>query len=68
MLKETHKGWDIQFNPPPIPVRDFDWVAIHPDYEGWMQDGDYVSNGLIVHAPNKTELIKAIEDWEHEHD
>lgn len=63
---EKHKGWEVQFNPPPIPVRDFDWVAIHPDYEGWMQDGDYVSNDLIVHAPNKTSLLQAIDDWEEE--
>ena len=62
--QKEYRGWEVRFDPPPIPVRDFDWVAIHPDYEGWMEDGDYVSNGLIVHAPNKTALLQAIDAWE----
>lgn len=59
-----YKGWEVRFDPPPIPVRDFDWVAIHPNYEGWVEEGEYVSNGLVVHAPSKTALRQAIDAWE----
>lgn len=64
MDKQTHKGWVLNYNPPPIPVRSFDWVAIHPDYEAWTEDGEWVSNNLSLHAPNKKELLLAIDEWE----
>lgn len=64
--QKEYRGWEVRFDPPPIPVRDFDWVAIHPNYEGWMENGDYVSNGLVVHAPNYSRLVAEIDDWEYE--
>lgn len=64
--QKEYKGWEIRFDPPPIPVRDFDWVAIHPQYEGWQEDGRYVSNGMIVNAPNYDALITEIDDWEYD--
>jgi len=64
MARETYKGWEIDYNPPPIPVRSFDWVAIHPDYEAWTDEGRWQSNGLTLNAPNKDELLLAIDEWE----
>lgn len=64
MAQETYKKWDICHNPAPIPIRAFDWVATHRDYEAWTEDGVWVSNGLCVHAPNRKELLEAIDEWE----
>jgi hypothetical protein len=68
LWKRPHHGWEIRYNPPPIPVRSFDWIAIHPNYECWMEDGDWQHNGMCLHAPNKSELMQAIIDWETEND
>ena len=62
----TYKGWDISHNPPPIPVRDFDWVAVHPNYDAWQEDGDWTSNGMLIHAPSRAELMDAVDEWEEE--
>jgi hypothetical protein len=64
LWKRPHHGWEICYNPAPIPIRSFDWVAIHPKYEAWMEDGEWQSNGLCVHAPNRKELLEAIDEWE----
>lgn len=66
MGKDTYKGWEISYNPPPVPVRSFDWIAVHPDYEAWTEDGDWTSNGLCLHAPNREELIVEIDEREAE--
>jgi hypothetical protein len=66
MAKDIYKNWEISYNPPPIPVRDFDWVAMHPDYEAWTEEGIWVSNNLCLHAANREELLAEIEEWEAE--
>jgi len=67
-MAETYRGWDISYAPPPIPVRSFVWTATHKNYEAWMEDGDWRSNDLCLHAPNKAALIAEIDDWEYEND
>ena len=62
--KDIYKGWEISYNPPPIPVRSCDWVAMHPVYEAWTEDEQWVSNGLCLHAPNREELLAEIDAWE----
>lgn len=32
--RDDYRGWRIEHNPPPIPCRDFDWTATHPDFDG----------------------------------
>jgi hypothetical protein len=64
MAQEKYKRWDISHAPSPTPIRAFDWIAIHPDYEAWTEDGQWVSNGLCVHAPNRKELLEAVDEWE----
>lgn len=48
------KNWVISFDPPPVPFRTFDWVAVHQ------------GNDLNLRAASKAELIQAIDEWEQE--
>jgi hypothetical protein len=67
---ETHRGWRITCDPPPIPVRDYDWRAHHPDYDAsWEGEEDgWVDNGLKVNAATRDALIAEIDaaqdEWE----
>lgn len=60
-----YRGWTISYDPPPIPMRDFDWTATGPNfdasYEG-AEDG-YASNGEQVHAATREALIAEIDGW-----
>ncbi len=29
-----YRGWQIQFDPPPIPIRSMDWHFVHLNYDG----------------------------------
>lgn len=61
---KTYKGWEISFDPPPIPVRNFDWVATSPDFDADCdQDGFFVCSGGQVHAATHEDLLREIDDW-----
>ena len=64
----THRGWSISYDPKPIPTRDFDWEAVHPDYDAsWEGEEDgYVSNGLAVNAATYKDLLLEIDVAEDE--
>lgn len=61
----TYRGWTISYDPPPIPIRSFDWTGTSPDfdasYEG-EEDG-WVSNGQQVSAGSRDALIAEIDNW-----
>ncbi len=59
----THRGWKISFDAKPIPCRDFDWEAVHPDYDASYEgpEGGWVSNGLAVQAGTYEALIVEID-------
>lgn len=61
----TYRGWALSFDPPPIPVRDFDWCATGPDfdasYEG-EEDG-WVGNGQQVHARTREGVMAEVDAW-----
>lgn len=65
----THRGWKISVDLKPIPCREFDWEAIHPDYDAsWEGEEDgWVDNGLKVHAATYEDLLAEIDmaqdDW-----
>jgi hypothetical protein len=59
----TYKGWEISFDMPPIPIRDFDWVAIAPEYDVDCDQDGYFDNGMKVHAATYEDLLVAIEDF-----
>lgn len=59
----TYRGWAISYDPKPIPVRDFDWLATHPDYDA-SREGDedgWRDNGLKVNAATFDGLIEEID-------
>jgi hypothetical protein len=33
-MSETYRGYRIDYDPPPIPVRCCDWQFAHEDYDG----------------------------------
>ena len=63
-----HRGWRIDFGAKPIPIRDFDWTATHPDYDAsWEGEEDgWVDNGLKVNAATYEELLEAIDEAQDE--
>lgn len=62
----VYKGWQISFDMPPIPSRDFDWSATHPDYDASYEgeEDGWIASGGHVHAGTYEELIFAIDEWE----
>lgn len=57
----TYRGWLVRYDPPPIPVRDFDWTATHPDYDG---EGD----NRHVFGKDLHDLKRAVRVWEQENE
>lgn len=66
----VYRGWKISFDPPPIPVRSFDWQATHPDYDASYEgeEDGWVDNGLKVNAATYEDLLLEIDcaqdDWD----
>ena len=56
MSKFVPKGWTISYNPPPIPMRDFDYDFSHVDYDG---DSELCGVGASV-----GDCIRQIEELE----
>jgi hypothetical protein len=56
---ETYRGWSISFDYPPIPIRDFDWSANHPDYD-CAGDAD---DSRLVRAPTLEGVKAEIDAW-----
>lgn len=59
MPADTHRGWVISFEYPPIPCRDFDWAATHPDYDG----ADDANDNRVVHGRTREAVIAEIDAW-----
>ena len=36
----TYRGWSVDYDPKPIPIRDFDWTASHPDCDAYFSKRD----------------------------
>jgi hypothetical protein len=63
MTAWTHKGWSIEVDPKPIPVRSFDWSATSPDFDMDVDDGGTVIvAGEVLYAATYEELLQEIED------
>lgn len=63
-VSDTHRGWSISFDYPPIPCREFDWSGTHPDYDCDCDgDGFYCVAGAIVHGRTREDVIAAIDAW-----
>jgi len=57
--RNTYRGWEMSFVHPPIPFRDWDWQATHPDYDGAPDAND----GRQVSAETRELLIAEIDAW-----
>jgi hypothetical protein len=55
-MTEQYRGYTISFENPPIPIRDFDYIASDPN-----SDGLVVGNGATVEAC-KADIDRHIED------
>jgi hypothetical protein len=66
-----HRGWQISYDRPPIPIRDFDWTAVHPDFDAsWEgeEDGWVGTSELQVHAATYEELLVQIDSAQDEYE
>lgn len=65
LASDTHRGWLIGHDYPPIPWRNFDWTATSPDfdasYEG-PEDG-WVESGTIFHGASREAVIAQVDAW-----
>lgn len=63
MTQDTYRGWNVNFDYPPIPIRSADWSATSPDYDVDYndEDGFFVFAGQQVHAATREELIAEID-------
>jgi len=55
----TYRGWLISFDFPPIPCRQFDWSATHPDYDG----AEDANDDRVVHGATRDAVIAEIDAW-----
>ena len=55
------KGWNIEFNPKPIPIREHDYDFWHDDYCGASG-----GNGLCGTAESEADAIEQIMEIENE--
>lgn len=63
MPADTHRGWSISFDYPPIPCRDFDWSATSPDYDcDGDSEGFHQTGGYVVHGRTRGDVIEAIDE------
>lgn len=52
-----YRGFMVTYDPPPIPTRDYDWHAVHDDYDGAEGD-DRHFNG-----PNAADCVRQINEY-----
>lgn len=55
----TYRGWNVHFDPPPIPTRMFDWEATHPDYDG----AEDANDNRCLHAGSRAAIQAEIDEW-----
>lgn len=66
---QTYRNWSIDFDPKPIPSRDFDWTATSPDYDVDCDlDGPFRCAGDAVYAATYEELTALIDEAMEEED
>lgn len=58
-IADRYRGWMISFDYPPIPCRDFDWSATHPDYDG----AEDANDNRVVHGRTRDDVIAEIDAW-----
>lgn len=64
MAIDTHRGWSISHDHPPVPVRDMDWSATSPDYDASYEgpEDGWVASGTRLTAATREDLVALIDD------
>ena len=62
---KTYRGWSIECDPKPIPSRDCDWTATHPDYDASYEgpEDGWVASHPVLYAATEAEVRAEIDDW-----
>ena len=61
-----YRGWDIHYDPPPIPFRGWDYQATSPNYDASYEgpeDGGWVDNGEKAAGGTLEEVCAEIDAW-----
>lgn len=58
-MKETYRNFNIDFDMPPIPIRQFDWCGVHEDYDGATDAHD----NRVVYGETLEECKKNIDEF-----
>ena len=64
-MTDNYRGWTISYDPPPIPIRDFDWQATGPNYDASYEgpEDGWVDNGEKAEARTRELLLVEIDNW-----
>lgn len=65
---DSYRGWRVDYDPKPIPLRHDDWTATHPNYDAsWEGEEDgWRDNGLKASAATYEALCEEIDEIEDE--
>jgi len=63
-----YRGYRIVKDPPPIPVRDFDWQFAHVDFDGAPDSGDNRCGEAVSLSAAIAEIEAIIADEEYDED
>ena len=55
-----YRGFTITYDPPPIPIRSFDWAWVHKDYDGEGDPRHGYSASIEAAKADIDELIEEI--------
>lgn len=60
-----YRGWDIHYDPPPIPTRCFDYQATSPNYDASYEgpEDGWVDNGESAYGGSLEEVCAEIDAW-----
>ncbi len=59
----NYRNWEINYDPPPIPIRSMDWHGTSPEYDvDCDSDGFFVCGGFQLHAESLESLKEAIDN------
>lgn len=67
---QDYRGWSVHYDPKPIPIRNCDWTATHPDYDASYEgeEDGWIDNGLKACAATYEELCDEIDALQDEWD
>lgn len=64
-MAEQYKDWSIYCDSKPIPTTDFDWEAVHKNYDASYEgeEDGWADNNLCFYGSSREDLIRQIDNW-----